>query len=92
MIKRWAKIGKRFNSGVEANYKLAILEADNFYDESLKILGYEKEKTLSNIEEIKRTKRIKNRIIDDSNFILTRENATDGLIAYKKGLEELGIL
>ena len=34
--KQWAKIGKRFKSGIEANYKLAVLEADKFYDESLK--------------------------------------------------------
>jgi hypothetical protein len=92
MFKQWTKIGKRFNSGIEANYKLAVLEADIFYDKSLKIIGYDKEGTLSNIEEIKKAKRIKNRIIDDSEFVLSRENAADVLIAYKRGLEELGIL
>jgi hypothetical protein len=91
-FKQWAKIGKRFNSGIEANYKLAVLEADIFYDESLKIIGYDKEGGLSNIEEIKKAKRIKNRIIDDSEFVLGRNNAADVLIAYKKGLEGLGIL
>lgn len=86
------KIIRRLNSGIEANHKLAILEADRLYDESLKILGYDKEKTLNNLDEIKKAKKIKNHIIDDSNFKLTAENAVYGLIAYKKGLEELGIL
>lgn len=92
MFKLWMKIEKRFNSGIEANYRLAILEADKFYDGSLKVLGHDKEKTLSNVDEIKRARKIKNRIIDDSSFKLTREDAAYSLIAYKKGLEELGIL
>jgi hypothetical protein len=90
--KFWIKIEKRFNSGIEANYKLAILEADYFYDESLKILGREKEKTLSNLEEIKKAKKIKNRIIDDSGFKLNREEVAYSLIAYKRALEELDVI
>jgi len=90
--KVWMKIIRRLNSGIEANHKLAILEADRLYDESLKILGYDKEKTLNNLDKIKKAKKIKNHIIDDSNFKLTAEDAVYGLIAYKKGLEELGIL
>ncbi|MCX6730077.1 MAG: hypothetical protein NT058_01090, partial [Candidatus Portnoybacteria bacterium] len=92
MFKRWVKIERRFNSGIEANYRLAILEADNLYDESLKILGYGAEKDLSNIDEIKKARRIKNQIIDNPNFKLTREDAAYSLIAYKRGLEELEIL
>jgi len=90
--KQWAKIGKRFKSGIEANYKLAVLEADKFYDESLKIVGNEKEQMLSNLEELKKARRIKTRIIDDSEYVLNRENAINVLVAYKKALEELGIL
>ena len=92
MHKQWLKIGKRFNSGIEANYKLAVLEADKFYDESLKITGNEKEQLLSNLDELKKARRIKNRIIDDPEFILSKESAASVLFAYKKALEELGIL
>jgi hypothetical protein len=92
MFKRWIKIERRFNSGVEANYRLAILEADNIYDESLKILGYGAERDLSNIDEIKKARRVKNQIIDNSSFKLTREDTAYSLIAYKKGLEELEML
>ncbi|MFH1129238.1 MAG: hypothetical protein V1686_00680 [Patescibacteria group bacterium] len=90
--KKWIKIEKRFNSGIEANYKLAILEADNFYDECLKILGYESEKNLSNVDEIKKAKKIKNRIVEDSGFMLTTEDTKNSLDAYKKGLTELNVI
>jgi len=90
--KKWAKIEKRFNSGVEANYKLAILEADKFYDTSLKALGKDLEKNLSNVDEIKKARRVKNNIVDDSGFALTREDAEKSLNAYKKGLEELSVI
>ena len=92
MQKKWVKIEKRFNSGIEANYKLAILEADKFYDESLKILGYDLEKNLVNVEEIKKARKTKNRIIEDSNFVLTAEDTKNGLEAYKNGLEELNVI
>lgn len=90
--KKWIKIEKRFNSGIEANYKLAILEADNFYDESLKILGYDSEKNLGNVDEIKKARKIKNRLVEDSGFILTTEDTKNSLDAYKKGLEELNVI
>ncbi len=90
--KKWAKIEKRFNSGNEANYKLAIIEADNFYDECLKILGYESEKNLSNADEVKKARKIKGKIIEDSDFVLTTGDTKNSLDAYKKGLEELNVI
>lgn len=90
--KRWLKIEKKLNSGQEANYKLAILEADALYDEYLKILGYEKEKGLSNIDDIKMAKGVRKKIVDDNQYVLTREEAEKSVYAYKKGLGELGVL
>lgn len=90
--KRWMKIEKRLKSGQEANCKLAILEADAFYDDNLKAVGYEKEKGLSDIDEIKMAKNVKRRIIDNKQYILTREEAEKSVYAYKKGLQELGAI
>jgi len=90
--KRWLKIEKKLNSGQEANYKLAILEADALYDEYLKILGHEKENGLSNINEIKMAKGVRKKIVDDNQYVLTREEAEKSVYAYKKGLGELGVL
>lgn len=86
------KIEKRLKSGQEANCKLAILEADAFYDDNLKAVGYEKEKGLSDIDEIKMAKNVKRRIIDNKQYILTREEAEKSVYAYKKGLQELGAI
>lgn len=90
--KQWAKIEKKINSKVEANYKMAILEADNLFDEIIKAIGYEKEKQLSSILAIKQARKIKNKIIEDKDFKLSKEDAEIALGAYKKGLEELGAL
>jgi len=90
--KRWEKIDRRVKSGLEANYKLAILEADKIFDRVIKELGYEVEKKLSNIDEIKEAGKIKNKIVEDKKFKLSREEAKRVLDAYKKGLEELRVL
>jgi len=92
VLRKWAKIEKKLASETESNYKLAVLEADNLYDEILRAVGFEKEKTLSNLDDIKNAKRIKRNIIDDSGFLLTRAETENSLNAYKKGLEELGAL
>jgi len=90
--KKWAKIERKFESGTESNYKLAILDADNLYESTLSIVGSDKEKILSNLEEFKKAKQIKRIIVDDSGFVLVKEEARNSLNAYKKGLEELGAL
>lgn len=91
-LKKWTKIERKFKSGAKSNYKLAILEADSLYDETLRSVGYDKEKTLSNLEDIKSAKKIKAGIIDSSAFVLSEEKAENALNTYKKGLEELGAL
>ena len=92
IIKKWAKIERKFNSGVESNYKLAILEADNLYDEALRTVGYDKERTLDNVDEIKNAKKIRRNIVDDSSFMLIASEARSALDAYKIGLEKLGAM
>jgi hypothetical protein len=92
IIKKWAKIERKFKSGVESNYKLAILEADNLYDEVLRTIGYDKEKTLDNLDEIKNAKRVRRNIVDDSGFLLTAGETRIALDAYRVGLEKLDIM
>ena len=92
IIKKWANIERKFDSGVESNYKLAILEADNLYDEVLRTVGYDKEKTLDNVDEIKNAKKIRRNIVDDSSFMLIASEARSALDAYKIGLEKLGVM
>lgn len=92
VLKKWAKIERKFRSGVESNYKLAILDADNLYEEVLLGIGHDKEKELKSLDDIRNAKKLKRYIIDDSGFILTKEATEISLNAYKGGLEELGAL
>lgn len=92
ILKKWLKIEKKFKSGTESNYKLAILEADNLYDEVLCGVGHDKEKELKSLDDIRNAKKLKRYIVDDSGFMLTKEATEISLSAYKRGLEELGVL
>ncbi len=92
ITKKWAKIEKKLGSGVEANYKLAILEADKIFNETLKVIGYEAQIRLTNTEEIKKAGKIKNNIIEDSKFDITESDARTMVAVYKKGLEDLDVI
>lgn len=92
IYKKWAKIEKRLKTGTEANYKLAVLEADKIFDDILKNIGYEAEIKISNMVEIKQAGKVKNKIIEDNSFILSETEAGNIVTAYKKGLEDLGVL
>jgi len=90
--KKWIKIEKRLKTGAEANFKLAVLEADKIFNDILKDVGYEAEIKISNKDEIKQAGKIKNKIIDDSEFSLTEIEAQKIVDAYKRGLEDLGAI
>jgi hypothetical protein len=92
IAKRWLKIEKRIKTGVEANYKLAILEADDVFSDVLKNFGYEAEIRIANMEEIKGLRKIKNNIVEDASFVLTENEAHKIIDVYRKGLQNLKIL
>ncbi len=102
-LAKWKKIEKRLESPIEADWKLAILEADDLLKESLSYVGYpgetveeklEKmpEDTISNLEELKKVRKIKEDIIEDPNFKLTQEQASQVLKAYQKALSDLQVI
>lgn len=89
--KRWNKIEARARSGLEANYKLAIIEADKLFDRVLKNIGYEMGKKLFVIDEIKAASKIKDKIIKDK-YRPSKQESERAIAAYRKGLEELDVL
>jgi hypothetical protein len=91
-IKRWKKIESKLISDSAENHKLAILEADDLFEEILKILGSAAGIRITNMDEIKEAKKIKNNIIDNSSFELNSEEAAKIIKTYKKGLTDLGII
>lgn len=102
-VKAWVKIAKKLESRDEAEYKLAIIEADKMLDSVLKQVGYsgetleEKIKKLSqflisNKEEVLEVHRYINDLLYNPNYRLELDAAKDYLEVYKKALVDLGVL
>ena len=92
VVKKWERTEKKLDSDSEENHKLAILEADGIFEEVLKVLGGAAEIRIVDIDIIKEAKKIKNSIVDDSGFKLTKEEAIKTIKTYKKGLMDLGVI
>lgn len=101
--KNWEKIIKRLDSGLESEYKLSVIEADNLLTNYLENMGFggatleEKlEKltsaTLPNIEEAKEIHSVRNKIVRDPDFRLSKEDAKKTLAVYEKSLSDLQVL
>lgn len=100
---KWKKIEKRLETGIESDFKLAVLEADELLNECLTKMGYPGEKleekleklteeVISNLEEVKKIREVRNSIIEDPTFKLTLEETKRVLAVYKKALEDLQAL
>ena len=102
--KGWTKILKRFKSGLESEYKLAIIESDAMLDNVLKRMGYGAGETLGErlehieeddlpgIEEIQGIHKIRNDIVHDPDYKLNLETARGILAVYEKALKNLNAI
>ncbi len=99
----WNKIVRRLDAGLESEYKLAIIEADDMLDTSLKRMGYmgqtieEKlEKltaaTLTNIQDVYTAHKIRNNIVHNPDYRLGLEEARSTIDIYEKAFNSLQIL
>jgi len=96
--KHWQKIAKIIESGNESQYKLAIVEADDFLYKTLEDRGYEgdtfeellensRKKMLPEFEDILFAHQIRNSIIYDSDYKLDLEVARRVLNSYEKAIK-----
>jgi len=103
ITKQWQKIKILLESGLESNYKLAIIEADSLLEENLKKLGYPGEtmdeilekisaNIISNIEEVRQAHRIRNNIIHDLDYKLELGETQKIIAIYERSLVSLGLL
>ncbi len=103
LFKKWQKIVKKVKSKTETDQKLAVIEADNFFDNILKKVGYFGQdmgqrlkqitpSQIKNIDDIWKAHKIRNNIVHDSDYKLNREQAEKSVNAYEKGLKELEVL
>lgn len=98
--KRWQKIMKGIETGTESEYKVAIIEADEFLYKTLEDKGYDGEtfeeligtagrKIVPSAEDILSAHNIRNSIVHDSDYKLDLEMAKGILDNYGKAIKNL---
>ena len=98
--KSWQKILARLNKSDEANLRLALIEADNLFDDLLKQmrlpgesmadrLKYIDSSQIANIDEVWRAHKLRNVLVHNHEYPITRNEMELGVKAYEKALKEL---
>ena len=98
--KSWQKILSRLNKNDEANLRLALIEADNLFDDLLKQmrlpgasmadrLKYLDSSQISNIDEIWQAHKLRNVIVHNPEYSIAKNEIEFGVKAYEKALKEL---
>lgn len=102
IAKQWEKITKRLDSDSEAEYKLAVIEADDFLNSVLDDWGYEGEtfeETIAkaskffrdNQAQILHAHEVRNSIVFNADLVVTKEQAAGILDIYYKAITSLGL-
>ncbi|MFH1582503.1 MAG: hypothetical protein ABIA08_01965 [bacterium] len=100
LVKAWNKIKTRLDSGLESEYKLAVIEADGVLDDVLRRMGYRGENleerlakltsaTLSNIENIKEAHKSRTNILHNPDQGLSLDEAKKILAVFEKAFEDI---
>lgn len=100
VTKRWEGIEGRIKTNSESEYKLAIIEADNFFSEVLERQGFagktfeEKAKQLEDIKtteigEVLEAHKIRNSVMYDPDFKLDINKAKKILSTYEKTIKDI---
>lgn len=97
---KWQRIMRRLEKESESDFKMAVIEADNLFDDLLKKIGYQgddmgerlKQITkaqLANIDELWDAHKMRNRIAHEPDFKLTKFQAERAVEIYQKAMEDL---
>jgi len=103
IMKQWLKIKERLESGLESEFKLAIIEADSLLDDVLKKLGNSGDtledklkqvnpNILPDVQDAVAAHKIRNNIVHDPDYKLSLFEAQNTLSLYEKVLTELDFL
>lgn len=99
----WNNILKHLDTGVESEYKLAVIEADDLMDSSLRRLGYTgaaleerlqklTSATLPNINQVLEAHKIRNNVVHNPDYRLSLDEAKKTLSIYEQAFKDLQIL
>jgi len=103
IAKAWDKIIGRLEAGLESEYKLAVIEADNLLDGIIKRIGFGGETladrldqitsaTLTNLDQVREAHKLRNTIVHDPDYRLTLDQTRRTLDIYEKALSDLQAL
>lgn len=95
---KWAKVKSKLESKNESDYKVAIIEADNIIDDLIARMNYKGENMgerldnitpgqIENIEDLRKAHEVRNRIIHDESFVLTKVEAEKTFEYYEDFLK-----
>ena len=101
ITKRWKKIREKLGAGIEAEYKLAVIEADDFLGEMLEERGFFEENfeeaikkagkgMLANLVEILSAHEVRNSIVYNPDFKISAEMVKNILSVYETAITNLG--
>lgn len=103
LAKQWTKIMARLESGLESEYKLAVIEADSLLVDVLQASGYAGETLadrlkqltsiiLSDVDGILDSHKIRDSIVHDPNYKLDSDEAKKTVSVFEKALTDLGAI
>lgn len=103
VVKEWEAITKRLAIKDEANYKLAVIEADKLLDTVFKKLTIpgstmgERLKAipisqLPSLDNVWQAHRLRNHLVHTTEFVLTENKAKQAIDIYKQAFKELKVL
>ncbi len=98
--RQWDRVKRRLETGVESEWKLSVMEADDILDDILAKMGYVAETLeerlklvpvtiLPNLDEIQKVHKIRDNIVHDPDFRLTMEQARAALEVYERAFSDL---
>ena len=101
-FKQWIKITKKLETNKEADYKLAVIEADGLLDNVLEKMGYKGETTadrlkqltsdiLPDLDKIQEVHKIRNNIVHDPDYQFTLDDAKKVVATYEKAFRDLEV-
>jgi hypothetical protein len=102
VMKQWNKIKKRIDTGAEPDFKLAIIEADDFFIDVLEKAGYDAENFQDSIKKAGRllnssasqiltAHETRNSIVFNPDFKISLEETKKILDIYESGINSIGM-
>ncbi|MFH1181106.1 MAG: hypothetical protein V1705_01690 [bacterium] len=103
ILKDWQRIKKRMDTGLESEFKIAVIEADTMLDDVLKKMGRSGDSlgerldklttdTLGNLAEVRTAHQTRNNIVHDPDYRLSMDEAGKVIQILEKALTDLQAL